>query len=460
MCFSPISIQIPKNSALRYLYPSGYMTVPCGHCLECCQQQTDSWAVRICEEFKKYGTAIFATMTYRDSIQQKDINRALKYKYKSEDVQCIPICQTVIDWTNWQYTLKYVNRTYPSKVCNLLEQDNEVVTELPFTKTVCVEDLQNWIKRFRTRYEREKGVRCPLRYFICQEYGPSTYRPHAHAVLFGISMAEAKDFFKDWQVRYGFCRYEVARSADSCGYYVAKYASKGSFENPKCSHYDYSNQNFFNHLFPFVRSKWGVNVPLCHRPRKLVSQSLGANYLTKEKIMYHLGLTDRPNDLPLSAIPLKFEDLFYENPKYTKIGYGVRWLPRETFKWKQFTSNRYVDTINNRRYYYFSQGAKFDCTQTTFCFEQSSSKTRKVVLPQYYLHRIVPNEVRYILQVDLLDISRKMAEDQYRQLSSDTVLWSDDKVNMQLLETKRLETQERVRKTHSSVKHFYQKSKI
>lgn len=55
-------------------------------------------------------------------------------------------------------------------------------------------DVQKWLKRLRKKVHPIK-----IRYFIVSEYGPTTGRPHYHALIFGIpeSMLKDKVFFKD-----------------------------------------------------------------------------------------------------------------------------------------------------------------------------------------------------------------------------------------------------------------------
>lgn len=55
-------------------------------------------------------------------------------------------------------------------------------------------DIQNWLKRLR-----KKIYPIGLRYFLVSEYGPTTGRPHYHALLFGMheNMLTDKNFFKE-----------------------------------------------------------------------------------------------------------------------------------------------------------------------------------------------------------------------------------------------------------------------
>lgn len=59
---------------------------------------------------------------------------------------------------------------------------------LPADGSLSTRDVQLFWKRLRKRYGR-------FRYFASGEYGPSTQRPHYHAVIFGISFPDKK-FYK------------------------------------------------------------------------------------------------------------------------------------------------------------------------------------------------------------------------------------------------------------------------
>ena len=55
-------------------------------------------------------------------------------------------------------------------------------------------DVQRFIKRFR-HLKRDYGIDIPkFKYFVCSEYGSTTYRPHYHAIIFGIDMMRCSAF--------------------------------------------------------------------------------------------------------------------------------------------------------------------------------------------------------------------------------------------------------------------------
>lgn len=168
-------------------------------------------------------------------------------------------------------------------------------------RTVYKKQIQDALKRFR-EYRRKKGFQNPFSYFITAEYGPRTLRPHYHAIFFGLSYLELLPFVKDWQYRYGNVRADVIsygkKSHFNTARYLAKYCSKGFFENP------------------LVAEK---KVFKCF---KLISKGLGISYVERNR-NYHLGISVvRPGikDLPVRAdIPTIVDRCCYKYVSTDKV---------------------------------------------------------------------------------------------------------------------------------------------
>lgn len=110
-----------------------YCDIPCGKCLNCKLNYARRWSVRCRLEMEDCANkALFLTLTYSDEH---------------------------LTFENGVVVLNY-------------------------------SDFQNFMKRLRYYLGAES-----VRYFACGEYGPKTFRPHYHAILFGVDWCD----FAPWR---------------------------------------------------------------------------------------------------------------------------------------------------------------------------------------------------------------------------------------------------------------------
>lgn len=174
----------PDNIESYYAYNvSGecinmYITVPCGHCLECLKTKQTSLQSRMLLEQLRYKDVppLFLTLTYDDAHLPAD--------------------------------------------------------------GVSVRDCQLFLKRFRKNYPQYKH----FRYIIFSEYGSLRKRPHYHAIFYGIDLDTVLDTSKDHNHKYNLKKYSAfcaaikdswqngyiyIKTTDSGGFrYVSKYVTK------------------------------------------------------------------------------------------------------------------------------------------------------------------------------------------------------------------------------------------
>lgn len=131
------------------------------------------------------------------------------------------------------FTLTYSPEAVPS----LVDANTGAVYHTVYKKHV-----QDWLKRFRIRYQRAT-LKSDLKYFITSEYGPKTKRPHIHGILFGVNYSDFNKYgLSDWNASFGFTDCKEVRlnvnqeqrdkSLANVMRYVGKYCMKGEFENP------------------------------------------------------------------------------------------------------------------------------------------------------------------------------------------------------------------------------------
>lgn len=150
-CYHPLYVRYADGQFIRF---GGKLTstiipepgeeivpVPCGKCDGCRLDRSKRWADRMLLEFDKPAgdlppkTALFVTLTYNDAH--------------------LPVMTT---------------------------------TDRQRRGTLCLKDVQDYVKRLRKWFAPRK-----LRYFLAGEYGDTTFRPHYHLILFGVSMSDLPD---------------------------------------------------------------------------------------------------------------------------------------------------------------------------------------------------------------------------------------------------------------------------
>lgn len=121
--------------------------IPCGQCIGCRLDYSREWAVRMMAELNYHDSAYFVTLTYNDDN--------------------LPMSEYV--------------------------DDDGVIQSIA---TLCKRDCQLFFKRLRKDQE--------VRYYLAGEYGPTTARPHYHAIIYGLELNDLI-YYKDTDL--GFSLY-------------------------------------------------------------------------------------------------------------------------------------------------------------------------------------------------------------------------------------------------------------
>jgi len=109
--------------------------IPCGQCIGCRLAYSRQWANRCMLELEYHDSAYFVTLTYDEAHVPKHY--------------------------------------YP---------DPETGEALP-SMSLCKRDFQLFMKRLRKAFPDDK-----IRFFAAGEYGTKTFRPHYHAIIFGLHL--------------------------------------------------------------------------------------------------------------------------------------------------------------------------------------------------------------------------------------------------------------------------------
>nr|UCS96111.1 MAG: replication initiation protein [Microviridae sp.] len=218
--------------------------VPCGRCLACLSNKRQQWAFRLSNENRFSKISYFITLTYDD--------------------EHLPMC-----------------RGHPS---------------------VSKRDIQLFLKRLRKLI-----YPATIRYFICSEYGPKTFRPHYHGIIFCSSenceCAEA--ISRAW--RMGFV--QIGTVSEASISYVAKYCvSEAMLPKYLC----------LKDVKPFTLSS--------RRP------GIGFNYLTESMVNYYRSnmqsFAVRENGIKV-ALPRYYKDKLYSNEERSFISFQSASFRRE-----------------------------------------------------------------------------------------------------------------------------------
>lgn len=145
-CLHPVKIENPmfKNGIDIQGYP--YIFVPCGNCEACIVNNANEWRTRLSIENDCSETSYFVTLTYDDD---------------KIPIGCFP------DSFGDTHVVPYV----------------------------CKRDVQLFIKRLRKRFPESN-----LRYYLVSEYGPTTYRPHYHMLLFNLPRYSSDNTYQDVKI--------------------------------------------------------------------------------------------------------------------------------------------------------------------------------------------------------------------------------------------------------------------
>lgn len=236
--------QNPRTVVNKYTHES--VVVPCGHCPSCILRRSAIQTNLLTTYSSQFRYVYFVTLTYAPCfLPTLEVSVVETCTDDIADVPCVPdINELDADDSNTYLfgfrsvprtaTVKVKNSTvertfkdpevkfaYPMKPKELLsilgKINHNVPNRIPY---VCNRDLDLFLKRLRSYYPDEK-----LRYYAVSEYGPTSFRPHWHLLLFSnserFSQTVCENVPKAWS--YGCC--DVSLSRGFAASYVASYVN-------------------------------------------------------------------------------------------------------------------------------------------------------------------------------------------------------------------------------------------
>lgn len=213
-------------------YTKELQVVPCGKCAACLNAKAARMVERLEVEATCHQYVYFVTLTF--------------------DNEHLPVLKFMDDYLvdldphrmHWKLGAKLVNvpeelhKLHTSREVNLDSYDFIKLCQtnfggLPYLSSVV---FQKFIKRLRkyinTHYKKlskdEKKILPEIRYYLAGEYGPTTYRPHAHLLLFFSSDWLASHIYEYVRAAWQFGNIDTSFVEHSASSYVASYLNSVS----------------------------------------------------------------------------------------------------------------------------------------------------------------------------------------------------------------------------------------
>lgn len=214
---------------------------PCGKCIACLHNSQDSWSFRCLQTCESYKDFIYDTLTFSPS--------GISYRNVTDKLLSSLDLYNDVELSRHLNYYQHVDRG-----------SGEIMQLVPVIDRSVI---RNWIRRGKELFVYHNHYRPKIKYFICEEYGPKTSRPHIHLLCWGLSRADYVRFFaKPWRRMFGFTRTKfiqggTVKDRECICRYISKYVSKGVFESP------------------LVKSN------LVPKPFRSISHGLGEEYIDK-----------------------------------------------------------------------------------------------------------------------------------------------------------------------------------
>lgn len=222
------------------------VVVSCGVCPSCVLRRSGIQTNLLTAYSAQFRFVYFVTLTYAPCfLPTLEVSVIETCTDDIADVSCVPDINNLDPCDNNHYmfgfrsvprsaSIKLKNSTvertfkdpevrfsYPMKPKELLsilgKINHNVPNRIPY---ICNRDLDLFLKRLRSYYPYEK-----LRYYAVSEYGPTSYRPHWHLLLFSNSEQFSKTVLENVSKAWSYGRCDASLSRGFAAPYVASYVN-------------------------------------------------------------------------------------------------------------------------------------------------------------------------------------------------------------------------------------------
>lgn len=236
--------QNPRTVVNKYTHEP--VVVSCGACPSCVLRRSAVQTNLLTTYSAQFRFVYFVTLTYAPCfLPTLEVSVVETCTDDIADVSCVPDINDLDPCDNNRYLFGFrsvprsssvklknstVERTfkdpevrfsypmYPKELLSILGKINHnVPNRIPY---ICNRDLDLFLKRLRSYYPYEK-----LRYYAVSEYGPTSYRPHWHLLLFSNSEQFSETILENVSKAWSYGRCDASLSRGFAAPYVASYVN-------------------------------------------------------------------------------------------------------------------------------------------------------------------------------------------------------------------------------------------
>lgn len=236
--------QHPRTVVNKYTHEP--VVVPCGCCPSCVLRRSAIQTNLLTTYSAQFRYIYFVTLTYAPRfLPTLEVSVIENCSEDIADVPCVPDINNLDanDDNTYLFGFRSVPRSasvkvknstvervfkdpevkfsYPMKPKELLsilgKINHNVPNRIPY---VCNRDLDLFLKRLRSYYLDEK-----LRYYAVSEYGPTSFRPHWHLLLFSNSERFSETICENVSKAWSYGRCDASLSRGFAAPYVASYVN-------------------------------------------------------------------------------------------------------------------------------------------------------------------------------------------------------------------------------------------
>lgn len=236
--------QYPRTVVNKYTHEP--VVVSCGSCPSCILRRSGIQTNLLTTYSAQFRYVYFVTLTYAPCfLPTLEVSIIETCTDDIADVPCVPdindldpgdpntylfgfrsvprsasvkLKNSTVERTFKDPEVRFTYGMKPRELLSILEKiKHNVPNRIPY---VCNRDLDLFLKRLRSYYPDEK-----LRYYAVSEYGPTSFRPHWHLLLFSNSERFSQTVLENVSKAWSYGRCDASLSRGFAAPYVASYVN-------------------------------------------------------------------------------------------------------------------------------------------------------------------------------------------------------------------------------------------